>query len=203
MIYMQRYGEKAFLVAVLTVFVSLSLFPVPVCADWFQDVQRNTRVALGMAGKQVNHSRSGKALIRRSKQGVGTSRFDSIIEEAGACYGVHPNFIRAVIKCESNFNPAALSHKNAMGLMQLTPITVKHLAVKNPWDPRENVFAGTRYLRDLLDEFQDTLVALAAYHSGPTRIRNGGVIYKSSRKYASDIFYEFRRLQAASREVER
>jgi soluble lytic murein transglycosylase-like protein len=105
-----------------------------------------------------------------------TSRFDGIIKTAAKRYGVQEGLIKAVIKMESNFNPTAVSRAGAQGLMQLMPGTAAGLGVKNSFDPEQNIMAGTRFLRDLLDKYgKDLDSALAAYNWGPGNVdRNRG-----------------------------
>jgi hypothetical protein len=93
--------------------------------------------------------------------------FDPIIEEAARVNGVEPGLIRAVIQVESGGNPLAVSPAGAQGLMQLMPATGGELGVNNPFDPVQNIMAGTRYLRQLLDRYRgDVRLALAAYNWG-------------------------------------
>src|SRR3984893_13118706 len=94
------------------------------------------------------------------------SRYDSIIEKAAISAAVEPNLLRAVIVVESGFNSRAVSKRGAMGLMQLMPATATRFGVSNPFDPRQNVHAGARYLKLLMDRFQDVRLALAAYNAG-------------------------------------
>ena len=105
-------------------------------------------------------------------------RYDSIIENAATAASVEPNLLRAVIVVESGFNSRAVSKRGAMGLMQLMPATATRFGVSNPYDPLQNVHAGARYLKFLIDRFgQDVSLALAAYNAGEDAVdRNGGQI---------------------------
>ena len=113
---------------------------------------------------------------------------DAIIKTAAARHGVDATLIRAVIAVESAFEPAAVSYKGAMGLMQLMPATAAQYAVDDPFDPGQNVDAGTRHLRTLLDRF-DTSVALAAYNAGEGAVaRFGGIPpYRETRAYVTRV----------------
>ena len=89
------------------------------------------------------------------------------IQEASKTYGIPSNFIAAVINEESGFHALALSRKGAMGMMQLMPETAWSFGVQNPFDPRENIFAGARYLHLLLARYKgNATLALAAYNAG-------------------------------------
>ena len=99
--------------------------------------------------------------------------YSSIINEAAGKYDVDAHLIKAVIMAESSFDPNAVSKKGARGLMQLMPETAVDMQVEDPFDPEENIFGGTKYLRQLLETFNhDKKLALAAYNAGPKRVKD-------------------------------
>lgn len=103
---------------------------------------------------------------------TGQVPYHSQIHNIGVRYRVDPNLIRAVIRTESSFNRYALSSKGAQGLMQLMPGTARDMNVIDPFDPRQNIEGGTRYLRLLMDTFEgDLTLTLAAYNAGPTLVK--------------------------------
>ena len=104
-----------------------------------------------------------------------TAPFRDIVKAAALHYSVDADLISSVIAAESNFDPKAISKKNARGLMQLLPSTAARFGVQNIFDPQENVDAGTHYLRDLLQRYNNDLaLALAAYNAGPERVQKFG-----------------------------
>ncbi len=110
------------------------------------------------------------------------------IREAALQHGVPSRLIRSVIRHESNFAIDAVSHRGALGLMQLMPATAEILGVRCPFDPRENILAGTRYLREQFDRFGTWQMALLAYNAGPTRVAEGR-IPRESRVYAQRVLH--------------
>jgi len=94
------------------------------------------------------------------------SSVSALVEEAARRYNVNPALIDSVIQVESSYNPRAVSPKGAQGLMQLMPETARRLGVRNPFDPRENVLGGVKYLKFLQETFKDDRLAIAAYNAG-------------------------------------
>jgi soluble lytic murein transglycosylase-like protein len=122
-------------------------------------------------------------------------RYDDLFERASHAYGLSPALIKAVVRTESNFKADAVSRKGARGLMQLMPKTAAQLGVRDAFRPSENVLAGTRYLRSMLDRYGDVRYALAAYNAGPTAVdRYGGIPpYPETRQYVKRVMRYYRR----------
>lgn len=131
-----------------------------------------------------------------------TTPFHDVIRNAAARYGVDADLIHCVIAVESNFNPKAISRKNARGLMQLLPQTAAKLGVKNIFNPQENVDAGTHYLRDLLARYNnDMTLALAAYNAGPERVEQYGrrvPPYRETMGYVQRIARDYAKVKNAA-----
>jgi soluble lytic murein transglycosylase-like protein len=141
----------------------------------YTDVPDNNRyrlLILSPRDRTASGDRYDAMLLARAGQ------YDSIIEKAATAASVEPNLLRAVIVVESGFNSRAVSKRGAVGLMQLMPATATRFGVSNPYDPLQNVHAGARYLKFLIDRFgQDVRLALAAYNAGEDAVdRNGGQI---------------------------
>ena len=111
-----------------------------------------------------------------------------LIAQAAEAHDVDPNLVRAVIKVESAYRTRATSHKGAMGLMQLMPATAREYGVRNAYDPAENINAGVKHLKSLLDRF-DVRVAVAAYNAGEGAVRRYGGIppYRETREYVRKV----------------
>jgi hypothetical protein len=114
--------------------------------------------------------------------------------------GVDPDLVRSLIQAESGFNSKAISPKGAQGLMQLMPATAVRLGIENPMDPLANVDGGTRYIRELLNRYDnDVIRALAAYNAGPDRVEqfHGVPPFRETQVYISRIISEFNRKKFA------
>jgi soluble lytic murein transglycosylase-like protein len=114
--------------------------------------------------------------------------FAALIASAAATHGVDVRLVHAVIEAESNYRPRARSRTGAKGLMQLMPATARQYAVENPYDPRANIDAGVRHLKDLLSRF-DLQLALAAYNAGEGAVRAYGGLppFAETRSYVTRI----------------
>ena len=125
--------------------------------------------------------------------------FKKIIRAAAERHRIDADLIYCVIAVESNFNPKAVSSKNARGLMQLLPQTAARFGVHDIVDPEQNVNAGAKYLRQLLDKYNNLTLALAAYNAGPERIDQYGrrvPPYLETMKYVQRITKSYAKIKA-------
>lgn len=136
----------------------------------FSNVPTDDRYQLLLASpKQPAADPSGGAWLTKSTQ------YEPMILRAAQKAAVQPELVRAVIAVESAFNPKAVSKRGAQGLMQLKPSTARHYGVSNAFDPEQNVMAGARYLRDLLQRYGNNLeLTLAAYNAGEDAVERYG-----------------------------
>jgi soluble lytic murein transglycosylase-like protein len=115
---------------------------------------------------------------------------EKLVREAAERHHVDPALVRAVIETESNWNPAAVSRKGALGLMQLIPTTAQRFGVNDVFNPKQNVEAGVRYLRTLLERYRGNLdLALAAYNAGEGAVdrAHGVPSYRETRNYVQRV----------------
>ena len=156
--------------------------------------------------KERPKKRRAKRLAPHTPRLSGTAtlpeeRLWSIVLEAAERYTLPPAFVLGVIKVESNFNPRAVSRVGAQGLMQLMPRTAESMGVTDPFNPRQNVMGGCRYLRILANRFDGDLPrVIAGYHAGGSAVaKKEGVPYAQSEQYVRwvlDRYYEYKRLLA-------
>ena len=143
-------------------------------------------------GFRLTYPGKGTLIHSRGFQRASASShlFDAHVEEACRLFQVSPDLVKAVIAAESEFDQFAVSSKGARGLMQLMPATARRFGVSNSFDARQNIMAGTQYLREMLDQFQgDVALATAAYNAGPNAVlRYAGIPpYKETRGYVTKV----------------
>ena len=127
---------------------------------------------------------------------MGYYPYRRVVEEACAVYEIEEPLVRAVMEVESDYNRYAMSGAGARGLMQLMPSTIKYLGVSNPWDPKQNIMGGTKYLKGLLDRFSGNVkLALAAYNAGTNAVIKYGRIppYPQTRRYVVKVMDRYMR----------
>ena len=128
--------------------------------------------------------------VAAPKMPLGQAPFGELIRKAAAKYEVDADLVFSVVAAESNFNPKAVSRRNAHGLMQLLPETARRMGVRDIYDPAQNIDGGTRYLRDLLKLYDgDLALTLAAYNAGPGAVERYGRIppYNETIQYVRAI----------------
>jgi hypothetical protein len=149
-----------------------------------------TNVPRSTGGYRLTYPGKGTLIHSRGFRGSYSGEFDHHIEAAAALHQLNPNLVKAVIKVESDFDRWAVSSKGAQGLMQLWPPTARRFGASDPFDARQNIFAGTQYLRILLDMFQgDLSLALAGYNAGENAVRRYGGIppYRETQNYVRKV----------------
>ena len=164
----------------------------PAAADIYMRVGKNGTVYFSNVPVS-----SGYNLYMRTERNGGNNLnnyghilYKNIILKASKKYNVSPKLIEAVIKAESGFNIKAVSDKGAEGLMQLMPQTQRTLDVTDPFNPSQNIYGGTEYLKSLIAKYRGNLpLALAAYNAGSKAVKKYGGIppYDETRNYVNEV----------------
>jgi len=172
--------------------------------------QTGDRMRLAVSGGTVEVAASDVAAIEPEENfapnppaaPAAAGPYADLIRRAAAKHGVDVDLIQRVIAEESNFNPRAVSRKDAFGLMQLLPKTATRYAVGDVFDPAQNIDAGTHYLKDLLEQYRGNLsLTLAAYNAGPEMVeRYGGIPpFPETQSYVQRITAELARVKGSRR----
>jgi soluble lytic murein transglycosylase len=150
----------------LVLSVTLLLTTSPARSEVYQYIDANGTISLTNVPNDPRYTRVISELPR-SRHLISDRELDPVIARHSRAHRLHPALIRAVIKTESDFDPLAVSHAGAVGLMQLMPQTAMRFDVRDSYNPDDNIGGGTKYLRQLLDRFNGNLpLALAAYNAG-------------------------------------
>ncbi len=142
------------------------------------------RAAIYLPG-EISFTGRNRPAMNINRDGV-----EALVREAAERHHVDPALVRAVIETESNWNPGAMSRKGAMGLMQLIPTTAQRFGAYDAFNPKQNVDAGVRYLKMLLERFNGNLdLALAAYNAGEGAVdrAHGVPSYRETRNYVQKV----------------
>ncbi len=176
---MKRIGMNCFFIGIYIFFYIMIAVATPLYADIYvyadkEGVLHFTNVPTSSTSS--NYKVYIKETPKKPLESAITDLYDHVISEASKKHGVSFSLLKALIKTESDFNPRAVSKAGAMGLMQIMPENIRRLKIKDPFDPKDNVMGGTRYLKQLIYRFEGKLhLALAAYNAGP------GVVEKYQR----------------------
>ena len=141
--------------------------------------------------------------IEHQKNTTPTSRteINDLIDKYSASAGLDSDFVKAVVNQESGFNPNATSKCGAMGLMQLMPGTAQGLGVTNAYDPEQNIQGGTKYLKGLMNRFDNNKsLGLAAYNAGPNAVKKYGGIppYQETQNYVKSVLSRYDKMKGAN-----
>lgn len=151
------------------------------------DIPTSTQYKPYKFKRSINYIRNALVAFKRDNRSV--EEVHGIVSGLCGKYGVDKNLVMAVIDVESGFNAGAVSTAGAQGLMQIMPATGRDLDLADPFSPQDNIDAGVRYLRYLLDTFPDKRLAVAAYNAGPNAVKKYGGIppYEETRNYVDKV----------------
>lgn len=177
------------IVSVLACGLLFLFLPVTGHGDIYRYVDANGVVHFTNTPTAGNYTFHRKETGNSSAASTGSAQVAEVIRRYASHFSLEEALIRAVIKAESDYNPRALSHKGAIGMMQLIPETARLMQVADPYSIEENIRGGSRYLRLMLDEFGSIDLALAAYNAGPGAVRRHGGIppYQETRTYVERV----------------
>ncbi|MBS0161861.1 MAG: lytic transglycosylase domain-containing protein [Nitrospira sp.] len=173
---------------------TLVLTDSPVQAEVYQYIDANGTISLTNVPNDPRYKRVTSELPR-SRSVISDRELEPVIARHSRAHRLHPALIRAVIKTESDFDPLAVSHAGAVGLMQLMPQTARRLDVRDSYNPDDNIGGGTKYLRQLLDRFNGNLpLALAAYNAGEQAVERyqGLPPIPETRQYVIKVLRHYR-----------
>ncbi len=184
---------------VATIFLVSGSFPSPATAQIYMRIDKDgvrhfTNIPMASEDEEFRFEVYKKGDARRAAYGRYSANIESCIEEASRLHGVSRPLLRAVIKVESDFNPRAVSKKGAVGLMQIMPFNFKLLSIDDPYDPWQNIMGGAKYLKFMLNRFDNDLsLSLAAYNAGPNAVEKYGRIppYPETTNYVRKVLYYY------------
>lgn len=203
-----RRGRGRARVAALGLAAGAALLACPAAdADIYKFVDSRGRVHLadrplgpgyvlihrGPGYKSRSRSRSRTHDFARNRR-----RFAPLVDRVARHHRMDATLVHAVVQVESAYDPAAVSRKGAVGLMQLMPGTANRYGVPDRLDPERNLHGGVRYLRDLILRFDDVVLALAAYNAGENAVEHYGnrvPPFPETRRYVDKVLAAWRRLR--------
>ena len=159
--------------------------------------QRIAQIEMGPLAPAVQRDGAAFSAAASAHRAIPLSklRITLMAARTARAWSVDPALVQAIIANESGFDPSARSRTGAMGLMQLEPGTATSLGVGNPYDPEQNIWAGTRYVRGLLERYHgDMRLAVAAYNAGPGAVDTFGGVppYAETQSYVERVLAAYR-----------
>ena len=153
----------------------------------------STKIAIVVPTEEIviKQQHSGLQARTKAKHHQLSLSFEPFIHKAADEFKIDPALIKAVIMAESRYNPKAISKRGARGLMQLMPATAKSLGVADSFDPEDNIYGGSLYLKTLIDKFDGNIkLALAAYNAGSRSVKKYGGVppFKQTKLYIHKVF---------------
>lgn len=190
-------SEKRFSVIIILIFLipiigHLLVFPCKCSGDIYKFTDKNGVVYY----TNVPTTPGGKLVIREKRFDPRSIKYERLISKISKKHMVDDALVKAIIRVESNFDTKAVSKAGAIGLMQLMPKTAEEMRVKDPFNPKENIEGGVRYLKYLLNRFKDDLtLSIAAYHAGAGAVTkyNGVPPFDSTQKYVKAVLKHLKR----------
>ena len=181
--------------------IAMALFPQEGHSDIFvrihQDGHKEFTNRPSGPGWVFHMSEDGSLpIIQFAKAGKPKS-LEEIVSEIAMKFRIDASLVKAIIVAESNCNPLAVSRKGAQGLMQLMPSTAKTLKVERPFDPRENIIGGVKYIKGLMASYGDLRLALAAYNAGPGTVQKYAGIppYRETINYVTKVIAQYKKFK--------
>ncbi len=187
-------ANRSFHIALLALALLLTLGGT-VQAEVYSYIAENGTVHFSNApsGTKFN-DRSHAQYLRKYRKQTDKREYELYIRESSKKYKLDPHLVRAVIEAESNFDCYAVSYRGAKGLMQLMPGTAGDMQVGNAFNARQNIEGGCRYLRRMLNMFdEDIILAVAAYNAGPTKVKRYNKVppYSETRNYVKTVLARY------------
>ncbi len=168
---MMAFSNKNKYIGIFCVSLGILMSALPARADIYRYIDKEGVMHFTNVPTSSRYRLFVKGRSSGSSGSYSSTKYDHFIDKASRKHRISFPLVKAVIKVESNFNPRAVSRAGAQGLMQIMPGTADLLNVSDPFDPRENIMGGTRYLRMLMDRFDGKLsFVLAGYNAGPERV---------------------------------
>jgi soluble lytic murein transglycosylase-like protein len=201
----KKMKERKTVIAVIYFCTALVLAVGAAEADVYKRVHKDGQVEFcnrpSGRGWVFYMKESGYVPVIKFSKGGKPRKISSIIHEISRKYQIDSALVKAIVTVESNNDPLAVSSKGAQGLMQLMPATARRLKVLRPFDPRENIIGGIKYIKGLIASYGDLRLALAAYNAGPGAVDKYAGIppYRETINYVKKVLRYYKKFRRNKR----